>query len=101
MNARHPFTTIDRLRDLPLGFSGPTWTISLNSIIETATRMMQAKASFGVLDPKTENSTKSPSEKKEELRKYEINWGGIRHGHSVREPLDPDVTATALVQTDR
>jgi Nif-specific regulatory protein len=81
MNRRtiNPDSPIDRLKEIS------TWVSSvqdldqlLRLIIETATQMMQAHASsLLLLDPKTKKLffTVATGEKKEEVRKYEINLG--------------------------
>jgi len=81
MNARTtvPETTIDRLREISHWVSSVLDLDNLlELIIETATKMMQAKASsLLLLDPKTKKLyfKVAIGERKEELRKYEINLG--------------------------
>ena len=81
MNAKTsvPDTTIDRLREISHWVSSVLDLDNLlELIIETATRMMQAKASsLLLLDPKTRKLyfKVAIGERKEELRKYEINLG--------------------------
>jgi Nif-specific regulatory protein len=81
MNARTavPETTIDRLREISHWVSSVLDLDNLlELIIDTATKMMQAKASsLLLLDPKTKKLyfKVAIGERKEELRKYEINLG--------------------------
>jgi Nif-specific regulatory protein len=81
MNGRSPIsdTTIDRLREISHWVSSVLDLDNLlELIIDTATKMMQAKASsLLLLDPKTKKLyfKVAIGERKEELRKYEINLG--------------------------
>ena len=81
MNGRTPFltSTIDRLREISHWVSSVLDLDNLlEFIIDTATKMMQAKASsLLLLDPKTKKLyfKVAIGERKEELRKYEINLG--------------------------
>jgi Nif-specific regulatory protein len=81
MNGRVPGSdnTIDRLREISHWVSSVLDLDNLlELIIETATKMMQAKASsLLLLDPKTKKLyfKVAIGERKEELRKYEINLG--------------------------
>jgi Nif-specific regulatory protein len=81
MNGRTPIsdTTIDRLREISHWVSSVLDLDNLlELIIDTATKMMQAKASsLLLLDPKTKKLyfKVTIGERKEELRKYEIDLG--------------------------
>ena len=93
------YTPIDRLKEIS------NWVSSvldldhlLELIIDSATRMMKAKASsLLLLDPKTRKLyfKVATGEKKEEVRKYEIDMGQGIAGYVAEkgEPLlIPDVT---------
>jgi len=81
MNGRIPVSdmTIDRLREISHWVSSVLDLDNLlELIIDTATKMMQAKASsLLLLDPKTKKLyfKVAIGERKEEIRKYEINLG--------------------------
>lgn len=81
MNGKLPVsdTTIERLREISHWVSSVLDLDNLlELIIDTATKMMQAKASsLLLLDPKTKKLyfKVAIGERKEELRKYEINLG--------------------------
>ena len=81
MNGKTPIsdTTIDRLREISHWVSSVLDVDNLlELIIDTATKMMQAKASsLLLLDPKTKKLyfKVAIGERKEEIRKYEINLG--------------------------
>jgi Nif-specific regulatory protein len=81
MNGRSPVSdsTIDRLREISHWVSSVLDLDNLlELIIDTATKMMQAKASsLLLLDPKTKKLyfKVAIGERKDELRKYEINLG--------------------------
>jgi Nif-specific regulatory protein len=81
MSGRTPVsdTTIDRLREISHWVSSVLDLDNLlELIIDTATKMMQAKASsLLLLDPKTKKLyfKVAIGERKEEIRKYEINLG--------------------------
>ena len=81
MSGRTPISdsTIDRLREISHWVSSVLDLDNLlELIIDTATKMMQAKASsLLLLDPKTKKLyfKVAIGERKEELRKYEINLG--------------------------
>ncbi len=84
-NLKHTDTSIDRLKEIS------TWVSSvqdldrlLELIIETATRMMDAKASsLLLLDPKTQKLyfKVATGEKKDDVKQFEIDLGQGIAGH--------------------
>jgi Nif-specific regulatory protein len=97
--ASHPNSSIDHLREIS------TWVSSvqdldrlLELIIETATRMMDAKASsLLLLDPKTKKLyfKVATGEKKDDVKRFEIELGQGIAGHVAQTGeslLIPDVT---------
>ena len=92
-NLKHAGTSIDRLKEIS------TWVSSvqdvdqlLELIIETATRMMDAKASsLLLLDPKTQKLyfKVATGEKKDDVKQFEIDLGQGIAGHVAQtgEPL--------------
>ena len=92
-NLKHADISIDRLKEIS------TWVSSvqdldqlLELIIETATRMMDAKASsLLLLDPKTQKLyfKVATGEKKDDVKQFEIDLGQGIAGHVAQtgEPL--------------
>ena len=97
-NLKHAGTSIDRMKEIS------TWVSSvqdldqlLELIIETATRMMDAKASsLLLLDPKTQRLyfKVATGEKKDDVKQFEIDLGQGIAGHvaqTVERLLIPNV----------
>jgi GAF domain-containing protein len=92
-NIKHADTSIDRMKEIS------TWVSSVHDldqllelIIETATRMMDAKASsLLLLDPKTQRLyfKVATGEKKDDVKQFEIDLGQGIAGHVAQtgEPL--------------